>query len=155
VRICYRHHPYFDHEGHIVRRLRRGPDESYVVELRDGLLLAVPSWMLDAAACSAMGMEARPRVAVAALLDLSRLLDASPMFAGIDSTSKGGLSHEAVETPAAAPATTTPVCGREPSRAVEPLESGATTTLPNPAQPTSATDREPTKTKRTGRKERL
>jgi hypothetical protein len=162
VRICYRHHPFFNHDGHIVRRFRRQAEDSHIVELNDGLLLAVPAWMLDAATCDAMRMEACPRIAVSALLDLCRLLDASPMFAtgaaaaAVDSTSKGGLPNAAVETPAAAPTTTTPVCGREPGRDVEPLESGATETVPEPDQPISATDREPTKKpKRARRKERL
>src|SRR5262249_17722963 len=64
VRIYYRHHPFFSYQGHIVRRLRRRADESYVVELSGGLLLAVPAWMLDAAACSVMQMEANPRIVV-------------------------------------------------------------------------------------------
>jgi hypothetical protein len=151
VRICYRHHPFFNHEGHIVRRFRRQAEDSYVVELSDGLLLVMPAWMLDAATCDAMRLEARPRIAVAGLLDLSRLLDASALFAAeatsaaVDSTSKGGLPDAAVETPSAIPTTTTPVCGREPGRAVESLESGSTGTVPEPDQSTSATDRPSTK----------
>lgn len=154
VRICYRHHPFFNHEGHIVRRFRRRAEDSYVVELSDGVVLAMPAWMLDAAVCDAMRMEARPRIAVSSLLDLCRLLDALPTFAAVDSTSKGGLPDAAVETPFAIPVTTTPVCGREPGRAVESLESGATGTVPEPDQSTSATDREPTRQpKRARRKE--
>src|SRR6476646_6457417 len=86
VQICYRHHPFFNHEGHIARRFRRQAEDSYIVELSDGLLLAVPAWMLDAAACDAMHMEAQPRIVISALLDLCRLLDALPMFAAVDST---------------------------------------------------------------------
>jgi hypothetical protein len=160
MRICYRHHPFFNHEGHIVRRFRRQAEDSYIVELSDGLVLVMPAWMLDAATCDAMRMEARPRIAIAGLLDLDRLLDASALFAAeatgaaVDSTSKGGLPDAAVETLSAIPATTTSVCGREPGRVVEPLESGATGTVPEPDQSSSATDREPTRQpKRTRRKE--
>jgi hypothetical protein len=151
VRICYRDHPFFNHEGHIVRRFRRQSEDSYIVELSDGLTLAVPAWMLDAAACSALRREAHPRIAVSALLDLSRLLDALPTFAAegsmaaVDSTSKGGLRDADVKTPSEVPATTTSVCGQEPGRDVEPVESAATANVPEPAQPTPATRREPTR----------
>src|SRR5206468_6817437 len=81
VQIYYRHHPFFKREGHIVRPFRRRAEVSYLVKLHDVLLLAVPAWMLDAAACSAMRVEAQPRIAVSVLLDLCRLLDALPMLA--------------------------------------------------------------------------
>jgi hypothetical protein len=102
VRICYRHHPFFNHEGHIVRRFRRQAEDSFLVELSNGLILVVPAWMLDTTACDAMHMEAHPRIVVAALLDLCRLLDALPIFAAVDSTPKGGLPDAAVETPSSA-----------------------------------------------------
>ena len=104
MRICYRYHPFFNREGHIARRFRQRAEDSYIVELNDGLLLAVPAWMLDAAACSAISVEVHPRIAVSALRGLCRLLDALSMFAAqstaaaVDSTSKGGLPDAAAET---------------------------------------------------------
>jgi hypothetical protein len=38
--------------GHRVRRSRRAAEESYIVQLRDGPILAIPAWMLDTNTCS-------------------------------------------------------------------------------------------------------
>jgi hypothetical protein len=142
-----------------VRRFRRHTEESFVVELNDGLLLSVPAWMLDAAVCSAMRVEVRPRIAVSALLNLCRLLDALPVFAAegsaasVDSTSKGGLPDASVETSSAAPTTKTPVRERKSGRGVEPIKSEATRTVSESDQPTSTTNRESSKQRNRRRKE--
>jgi hypothetical protein len=141
-----------------VRRFRRHTEDSFVIELNDGLLLVVPAWMLDAAVCSGMRVEARPRIAVSALLDLCRMLDALPMFAqerlaaSVDSTSKGGLPDASVETPSAASTSKTSIRGRKSGRAVESIESKATRTVPESDQPTPATNREPTRQRNPARR---
>jgi hypothetical protein len=43
--------------------------------------LAVPSWMLDAIICQHLVDDPRPRVAIAALLELAGLLDAQTLLA--------------------------------------------------------------------------
>jgi hypothetical protein len=52
--MCFWHHPLFKHEGQIVLRIRRLADGIYFVELDDGLHLAVPEWILNAATCNAI-----------------------------------------------------------------------------------------------------
>ena len=142
-----------------MRRFRRHTEDSFVIELNDGLLLAVPAWMLDAAVCSAMRVKAIPRVAVSALLNLHRLLEVLPVFAAedssasVDSRFKGGLLDASVETPSAASTAKTPVRRRKSGRAVEPIKSEATRTVSEPDQPTSATNREPSKRRHRRRKE--
>jgi hypothetical protein len=59
----------------VIRALRRGNEEVFVVKLPQGLQIAVPGWMLDAIHCGRLPQEARPRVALAALLELAALLN--------------------------------------------------------------------------------
>src|SRR4029434_7178269 len=75
VRICYHHHPFFGQTGEIIRWLRRQTSESLVIELQDGLELAIPAWMLDPLACSLVHDAPAPCLTVEALLALRALLD--------------------------------------------------------------------------------
>jgi hypothetical protein len=57
-----------------VRARRRGPDAIDIVQRPDGLQIAVPRWMLDPLACQQLPQEAKPRVALGALLRLAELV---------------------------------------------------------------------------------
>ena len=57
----------------VVRALRSFLDEIDIVQLPDGLQIAVPRWMLDPVFCSQLPQEAKPRVAVTALFRLAEL----------------------------------------------------------------------------------
>ena len=66
-RIWYRYHPFFGHEVRVVRRFRRVSADSLIVELPDGLQLAVPPWMLDPIACAPLCVMPLPRISLTAL----------------------------------------------------------------------------------------
>ena len=57
-----------------------------------GVQLAVPSWMLDPVLCRQLVDEPRPRVVIAALLELADVLDSQPSLA---SSLKRGHQHDA------------------------------------------------------------
>jgi hypothetical protein len=61
-------------EVRVVRARRRGPDAIDIVQRPDGLQIAVPRWMLDPLACQQLPQEAKPRVALRALLRLAELV---------------------------------------------------------------------------------
>jgi hypothetical protein len=48
------------------------------VRLPDGLQLAIPEWMLDQELSERMTNEVTPRIAIDALVELRRLIDAQP-----------------------------------------------------------------------------
>jgi hypothetical protein len=75
ARIAYQYHPYFDREVQVVRRLKAQESPGVVVELEEGLRIAMPCWMLDEVLCQSMTLEGRPRVAVDALRLLRDLVD--------------------------------------------------------------------------------
>jgi hypothetical protein len=80
--IHYRYHPFSGEEVEIMRRFRRYTAESVLVKiLQNGLQVAVPAWMLDAAACAHLRDDTQPCVALAALLELRALLDSQPWLA--------------------------------------------------------------------------
>lgn len=58
----------------MVRARRRGADAIDIVQRPDGLQIAVPRWMLDPLACQQFPQEAKPRVALCALLRLAELV---------------------------------------------------------------------------------
>lgn len=58
----------------MVRALRRLVDEIDIVQLPQGFQIAMPRWMLDPMACGQMPQEAKPRVALSALLRLVELI---------------------------------------------------------------------------------
>ena len=74
ARICYRHHPFFDHDVEIIRSLRQS-EPSVIIRLDDGLRIAIPNWMLDAVYCSSLSDLRTPRIAIHALCQLRELLD--------------------------------------------------------------------------------
>src|SRR4029453_7247885 len=49
--VCYPYHPFFGQTVKLVRRLRQQTSDSVVIELPDGLEIAIPFWMLDPLAC--------------------------------------------------------------------------------------------------------
>ena len=61
-------------EVKVVRVLRRYQEFIELVQAPDGSHVAVPHWMFDPLTCHSMPQEASPRVALAALLRLSALL---------------------------------------------------------------------------------
>ena len=71
--VHYRWHPLF---GQSVRRFyseRRASGELVHIEVEPGIVVAVPSWMLDPVICAGMGIG-EPRVNLAALFELQNLL---------------------------------------------------------------------------------
>src|SRR5215813_1263070 len=80
VTIHYRHHPFYGEHGKFIRRLRRYTSDQVVIEFRDEVQVAIPSWMLDPVACHQLRDEPQPRLAIAALLELRHLLDSQPLL---------------------------------------------------------------------------
>lgn len=76
TRICYRFHPFYGVEVEVVRHLRRIESEVLIVRLPGGTQIALPEWMLTPQICDRMTHEDRPGIAIDALLDLRRLIDA-------------------------------------------------------------------------------
>ena len=58
----------------VIRVLRRCGEEVFTVKVPAGFQLALPSWMLDPIHCGDLAQEARPRVSLAALLELQALM---------------------------------------------------------------------------------
>jgi hypothetical protein len=58
----------------VVRALRSFLDEIDIVQLPDGVQIAVPRWMLDPVACSQLPQETKPRLSTSALLRLAELV---------------------------------------------------------------------------------
>ena len=85
----------------MIRALRRGSEEVFVVKLPQGLQIAVPGWMLDAIHCGRLPQEARPRVALAALLELAALLNIQRLhFPAIPPNSESSPHNETADAPA-------------------------------------------------------
>jgi hypothetical protein len=47
-----------------------------IVRLPEGAQVALPEWMLNSQACDRLSQEEKPRIAIDALLELHRLIDA-------------------------------------------------------------------------------
>jgi hypothetical protein len=80
VTIHYRHHPFYGEHGTLIRRLRRYTSDQVVIQLRDEVQAALPSWRLDPVICQQLSDEPQPRLAIAALLELRHLLDSQPLL---------------------------------------------------------------------------
>jgi len=97
AKICYRHHPCYGVEVEVIRHLRRIGSAILIVRLPNGLQLAVPEWMLNPQACQHLTDQAEPRIAVEALEELRRLIDAQTLVFGRDAgsgaESSAGGSH--------------------------------------------------------------
>jgi len=76
TKICYRFHPFYGVEVEVVRYLRRTESAVLIVRLPGGAQVALPEWMLTPRICDRMTHEDKPRIAIDALLDLRRLIDA-------------------------------------------------------------------------------
>ena len=71
--VHYRWHPYFGH-GVLVRRIeQRATGQFLSVQGPAGVVTSIAGWMLDPLLCAGM-MLGSPRVDIAALIDLQRLL---------------------------------------------------------------------------------
>jgi hypothetical protein len=66
----------------VIRRFRRVAADQLVVELADGLQLAIPAWVLDPVACAPLCVTATPRISLSALRQLRALLDAQALEVG-------------------------------------------------------------------------
>jgi hypothetical protein len=80
AKIHYRFHPYVGRDVRILRRFRvlRGNDVE--IQLADGTQQGIPGWMLDEQACFDTEEQDSPRIAVAALHHLQRVLNAQPLL---------------------------------------------------------------------------
>ena len=76
TKISYRFHPFYGVEVEVVRYLRRTESAVLIVRLPGGAQVALPEWMLTPRICDRMTHEDKPRIAIDALLDLRRLIDA-------------------------------------------------------------------------------
>ena len=57
----------------MIRTLRRCGQEVLVIKVAAGFQIAIPGWMLDPVFCGGLPQETRPRVSLAALLELLAL----------------------------------------------------------------------------------
>ena len=120
--VFYRHHPLCGEHVEVIRRYRAG---TVMIVVSDGTHCLIPHWMLDAAACSAVSDEVRPRISVDALRALRDLLDAQTLSFQLTPDSRGtssinGGSNDVETTDR--PATVDVSLGRGPRR-VERLPS--------------------------------
>jgi hypothetical protein len=76
TKIYYRFHPSYGVEVEVVRHLRRTESAVVIVRLPEGAQVALPEWMLNSQACDRLSQEEKPRIAIDALLELHRLIDA-------------------------------------------------------------------------------
>jgi len=76
-------------EVRVVRTRRRGPDAIDIVRRPDGLQIVVPRWMLDPLACQQLPQEAKPRVALRALLRLTDLVPTRDLPVGDEASVLG------------------------------------------------------------------
>ena len=76
TKICYRFHPFYGVEVEVIRHLRMIASAILIVRLPGGTQVAVPEWMLLPQVCDQLVMEAEPRIAIDALIDLQTLIDA-------------------------------------------------------------------------------
>jgi len=76
AKVCYRYHPHYGVAVQLVRYLRRGSAAVVIVRLPNDSQLALPEWMLKPEACEELKIQARPQIAMSALVDLSKLIKA-------------------------------------------------------------------------------
>ena len=76
TKIYYRFHPSYGVEVEVVRHLRRTESAVVIVRLPEGAQVALPEWMLNSQACDRLSQEEKPRIAIDALLELHRLINA-------------------------------------------------------------------------------
>jgi hypothetical protein len=119
VTICYRYHPFYNSSGRILRRSRFRGGEEFVIELDDQTAIAVPAWMLDPVSCERLVVEPRPRLGLAALRELRRLVDTHSVSQLVrvgstdDSSSPSGERHEPILAHDGGPASTAPAIPRD------------------------------------------
>ena len=63
----------------MIRHLRRIGSAILIVRLPGGLQVAVPEWMLNPQACQHLTDQAEPRIAIEALEELRRLIEAQTL----------------------------------------------------------------------------
>jgi len=87
--VCYPYHPFFGQTVKLVRRIRRQTSDSVIIELPDGLEIAIPFWMLDPLACNEVKDADAPSVSTNALLALDELLKSSGLLLPKPSSTSG------------------------------------------------------------------
>ena len=80
AKIYYRFHPYVGQDVRILRRFRVLSGNDVEIQLADGTQQGIPGWMLDEQACLDAEEQDSPRIAVAALHHLQRVLNAQPLL---------------------------------------------------------------------------
>jgi hypothetical protein len=79
--VFYRFHPFFGRQVSVLKHVRGGECPLVLVRVdpRDGedteLRVQIPYWMLCEPSCESVVVETQPRIDVAALVDLRRVLD--------------------------------------------------------------------------------
>ena len=77
----------------------REQEAVFIVEVEEGLRIAIPGWMLEESVCRGLVLEERPRVGVEALMRLRDLIDRQAGESG-----NGGGSMKATTQPHDEPA---------------------------------------------------
>jgi hypothetical protein len=72
-----------------VRALRRIDEESFVVNLPEGLQIAVPTWMLDPIFCSQLQQRDHPVIALEALLALAQFIETQRLPSSMTNSESG------------------------------------------------------------------
>ena len=94
--IHYRHHPLYGSEVEVVR-VRRCREGVLTVKIAAGFQLALPSWMLDPVHCGGLLQETRPRVSLAALLELQALVTSQHLPCGSGTAQEAGTNATKVK----------------------------------------------------------
>lgn len=66
----------------MIRTLRAREEPAVIVEIDEDLRIAIPCRMLDEACCKAMVLVKRPRIGIAALVQLRDLVDRQSQLGG-------------------------------------------------------------------------
>ena len=158
VTICYRHHPFHDSSGCILRRSRYRGGEQFVVQLDDGTASQCPPGCSIHCSVRRLIVEPRPRLSLASLREVRRLIDSHPLSRTVelvsigDSSSPSGELHEARPSSdeAPAPAAATFLCDERSGQSVEQLDRDTEAGMPASAQ-SNAGSRRPARPKRHSR----
>jgi len=131
-------------EVRVVRTRRRGPDAIDIVQRPDGLQIAVPRWMLDPLTCQQLPQEAKPRVALRALLRLTELVTTRDLPSGaqasvLEVSPQIQDDHATKENPTLL--STAITAAQENALAPVPRsDSGSVSSVVGPTAPTSGAD---------------
>ena len=79
----------------MIRRLRAREEPSVVVQIEDGLIIAIPCWMLDEPHCRTMPVEERPRLNIDGLVQLRKLIDRQTGITGAQDAKSASMMAKA------------------------------------------------------------